>query len=1231
MTTRTYGPIHFGDLDPNRFEMMVMEIVYRMRRSWERIDYTGAAGSDDGVDISAIEILENEKKNIHHFQCKRYDKLSKSKLVEIVKDYINKNPRPADYYYIVCGCNPSKNAIDGFNEVCEKSGIKHCSIWSASFLETLLYSEYPDILYAFFGIDLFASQKQDDSHQIFDIEKFVKVYDKNGTNAPIDTEFCFRDAELNKLIQSIKSYNITIISGASGIGKTRIALEACRRYEAEGWKVYCVRSNEQLLYDDIKYYLRNDDNYLLFFDDANNVIGLQSVLALINSMNIDGEVRILMTVRDYVRNKVINAVQENHRYNEITIGIFKREEIQSILKNNYNIQNYDYLKRICDVSKGNIRLAVLAAIRAIDSGYPAITNAEDIFRYYYDPIINKCNLRQDEITLLCIIALSGAVRNKSNRLYQSLKVKYLGQGDETAILEKLNEYELIDWFKSEVIKIADQSFGNYVLYYVLYVKRWIDIEDLILLYFPDYKSRITEAISTLYSLFQSNEMIGFLNQSINNAWEKSDSKDYRAYVINFYPINPLKALIYLKEYVDNQNAVDFDLQSYDLKSQLSYHVIRTEEIKILASYYITDEYETAVEILLNLYEKRPDLVVDFYFAIRDSIYTRYSKFNKLNTEEVLNDKLWLRCKDGDDYKFTYLYIHTMGKVLETEVSYTDYSEGRSLTFVRFNLPATNEVMQFRCKVINRLCSLYNDPRYHDDIHKVLLGIHYFEINKKNTQELWENDLQSLYEYFKNKSDFGFEDALILHNYRHVKTIAEGTEQAEDDRLRILDGCYEYTVYALLTREHIIGRSVEEDEKEQIEEIAQAISSYTLLDYQHMFEACEKIEKLCESKTWNLSTGISSVFALLENDSRYTSVVESYFKVGAPTYVYQFRMMRHLIAVNGYFGTRRLIEEVSGESKDGLMRLLWEQLEEEQITEVVADDFNSFQENQLKLESPEILNIRHAYKYLKYDQRVIYPLSEYLIQAPNRIGPFFGYTVDENAIAKIECIYRSRMDLLQKMYFACDSSHFDYGGMLFRLLFKYDPEDTWCQYIQKVKSSTNDHGDDGIFRWIWEEQYTFNRIDYAYNELIQNAIIVSNESARILFDAKKEDKEDIRKKKWLFEKIERSITDIRIVSDLIGMVDAIYPKWKNELILHFLSMDKSIDSFKQLDLFSRIQFSIGSEIPLIISQIDSLESLKSVITGADYIEHKIYLQEIIDKMKKHKEEVEIQEYQENEIG
>ena len=116
---------------------------------------------------------------------------------------------------------------------------------------------YPNIAKNHLGIQI-------DTDQFFDIDDFVKVYDANGINAPIDCGFLHRKNEIESICSNIRDNTATVLTGPSGIGKTRLAIEVCRML-IEEYNVYCVRSNGNSIYDDIKYYVDNPGKYLIFF------------------------------------------------------------------------------------------------------------------------------------------------------------------------------------------------------------------------------------------------------------------------------------------------------------------------------------------------------------------------------------------------------------------------------------------------------------------------------------------------------------------------------------------------------------------------------------------------------------------------------------------------------------------------------------------------------------------------------------------------------------------------------------------------------------------------------------------------------------------------------------------------------------------------------------------------------------------------------------------------------
>lgn len=159
MVTKTIGQLHFEDLDPIRFEELILSIVYRMRR-WEKLDHFGKKGSDDGIDIRAVELLENGKRDTYHIQCKRYSKLSASQIRSIVKDYVSKNKEIPEFYILAVVCPLTKKQIEIFEECCEKAGFKSYTVWTGSRIEAMLYGSYQDLLFAYFGINMIDKKNQ---------------------------------------------------------------------------------------------------------------------------------------------------------------------------------------------------------------------------------------------------------------------------------------------------------------------------------------------------------------------------------------------------------------------------------------------------------------------------------------------------------------------------------------------------------------------------------------------------------------------------------------------------------------------------------------------------------------------------------------------------------------------------------------------------------------------------------------------------------------------------------------------------------------------------------------------------------------------------------------------------------------------------------------------------------------------------------------------------------------
>lgn len=173
--TRTYGPIHFEDLDPHRFEDLVRELIYDYK-DWQTIEATGRSGNDEGFDIRAYEkvykTLSSEKDgeeelteevhpmegNLWMIQGKREKEIGPKKVKEILIDIDSKNPPYG--YILAASANFSKDSYDTFREELRKKGVMEFYLWGKAELEDMLYLPKNDrILFTFFGISLVSKRR----------------------------------------------------------------------------------------------------------------------------------------------------------------------------------------------------------------------------------------------------------------------------------------------------------------------------------------------------------------------------------------------------------------------------------------------------------------------------------------------------------------------------------------------------------------------------------------------------------------------------------------------------------------------------------------------------------------------------------------------------------------------------------------------------------------------------------------------------------------------------------------------------------------------------------------------------------------------------------------------------------------------------------------------------------------------------------------------------------------
>lgn len=198
--TRTYGPIHFEDLDPHRFEDLIRELIYDFKE-WQTIEATGRGGSDDGFDIRAYEklsrdfYLENDnleeiieshpmEGDLWMIQGKREKEIGPEKIKKILNDVDTNNPPYG--YILAASANFSKKSYDVFREILREKGVMEFYIWGKAELEDMLHLPKNDrILFTFFGISLVSKRKSritEIRSNVIIKNKLIKLFGDDGSN-----------------------------------------------------------------------------------------------------------------------------------------------------------------------------------------------------------------------------------------------------------------------------------------------------------------------------------------------------------------------------------------------------------------------------------------------------------------------------------------------------------------------------------------------------------------------------------------------------------------------------------------------------------------------------------------------------------------------------------------------------------------------------------------------------------------------------------------------------------------------------------------------------------------------------------------------------------------------------------------------------------------------------------------------------------------------------------------
>lgn len=1103
-----------------------------------------------------------------------------------------------------------------------------------------IYTKYPRLA-KMLGVSL-------DTDQIHTMEEFVSMHDANTMSAPLKTELLFRKQELLDAKSKLNDSNILLLTGPAGTGKTRFALQLCEELSAEnGYSVLCIKNNGQPIYEDLITSLDNQKHYLVFVDDANELTQLNLVLSYLSKPNCSQHIdKLVLTVRDYARQKVLEQVLEVDKPEIIKLQPFKRDEITKIVKNSYQITNIQYLNKIADIAQGNPRLAMLAGKLALQSNsLSVIHNVSELYANYYGPQIKAIIQSETGIISAGIIAFLQALRLDCIDVLTSLfSIANITKDQFISDLKLLHEQELVDIVHDNGVRISDESFSNYLIKYVFIDKKIIRLSDMVETCLGVNEQRTISACNILLNvLFTDEDAKTYTLDELNCVWSnlEKDSNRFPLFFEKFYMIRPTQTLIILRNQINQTVPTAYDVHTIDLINSDHNVPISDSIITKLCNFSDEPEVSTAIDLMLQYYQKRPDLFLQIHSAI-----TQYFNVNihaqALNyfTQQAVIERLCHLIAQSPPYENALLFVQIASSFLQFDIMSHESYDDRSIHCYTIHLQMNKTLSQYRNDLLSKLFELYAQGICKEQIHKLLME--YCPNPRANVDyTLVENEFRSILKFLTIFSTDSLYQCIIA---AHLSEIAAYLNGIESDIFTPFLCAPKYKIYHTLTAspDEFLESHRSKMSTFQLR-IEKFVQNYTLEQFEDIFEVCKEVLPIFHEVPIRLSRGISyAINAFSAQPQLYPQIIKAYLIADIPYNIYPHDILENLFSMMSAEEVKNLITSVDYSQQNTWLWEFYVTLPDTQLSTTWSDDLLLYLQNPpLSLRQAPLRSIDLIQKYKCADPNIISKASRIILNhyddSPFVFSLYFSNLLNSYHISpqKVIDLYNNHLSLLESIYLKCmlDLDSLDYDGDLLFEIMQQDPQflhiylDAYCNSAkQRAFSRSQNSQIDCLRTHIWNANYMVymddisdylyeNCVDYQYSFSIDHLLRYNDAESDIYH----------RQTQWIEHTIQKyALDERRMIALFRALAEHQNADRTKTALKTFLEANPKYELFKKLPLEPSFHTWSGSQIPYIQNRISFLSSLLPLLSGLDFLEHRQRIEELIKRWKKKIQQEEINE-------
>ena len=1133
-------------------------------------------------------------------------------------DLVNKNLPIEKIETIIC-CHTSSNLKviedNKLHEFCNKKGT-NLEIYGIDKIANLVYNDHPELM-----ISLNLSIN---TNQILPIGDFVKLNDNNLMTAPLNTVFHFREEELQSIINSLETNSVVIIGGKSGVGKTRLALEAASLYEKTGnHKIFCVKSNKLEIYNDLVSTIKKGENYLFIVDDANELEQFNLILEYVNKLNDNYHVKIIATVRDYIKQEVISLVREYTNPITIDIAKFTDDEIKKLIENNFGIRNNLYVEQIIRISEGIPRFAYMAGKLAKEKqNLSSISDVSQLYENYYGKHMNK--LLETDRTVLIIAGILAF--NKSIKLQdvEFLKEFLIELGisifDFKNAIDKLNRIEFIDVKKGKVAIFDDQCLSNYILYYVFLDKEIIKLSDIIEVFYIYSRSRTIEALNTILNIFRSKKTIEYIKEEILRVWnkfEKEDSQYYESFVRDFHIYKPIIGFKIADEIIKNIEEKEFNITEIDLDKK-RFH-ISNSPLEYLTGYQNSNELLKVYQLLMKYAGKTSSTLIESYNWLK-SYYGLQPKGTD-NTQKIICEYLLKDINKGNSNAMAigymwakYLLSYSFESIIPDKnnsfiirswnIDYDTYtSECRKVSWYILNSLVSK--LEWKDKVLAFL-GKFADKIYYNSSSEIDI-----KILKEDLVQI-ENILSGC-----RTTRIGYLKVLskILNSVKKLGMTFKGELE------EYLIG-KEWEIYLLFRNDRrFYEMNIQEYKDYRKEQIIKYFSNKKNIDEVELVSLVDSMleDPLLKEDTYHINKAFTYLINnsdIYNNKKLFNALINSSGNINIQPNV----ILEKILNNENYREILTDLKNTDANFKNKWIYFYFDILPADCVDVSMYGELVNFVKFDIKNNKVNYFrNLSILEKFLIINPNIYIEISKIILanfsENKNSSCSYLEDLFNEALYTpeKLLLLYKDDVEVLYNIYFKLleEGITFDYTGEFFIEFLKNNEEflkNYSDIYIMRKDRNTDE---DGRIERLWKSENFIEYFDLIfYNMLKSNISYYDKVSLASELFSNTSDEEIVEENQyiWLEHTINKNANKENIVN-IFTIICELSEDQRRFAIKVFLNNNYNSETFKKLSLFPRMMSCFGSFIHLLKKQIDFIQTLYPLMEGIEFLEHEEHLTNI----------------------